>query len=860
MTELVITSSILIVVITALRHLLKGTISLRLQYALWLLVLVRLLVPVSPFESRMSVMGVFDTVATAHESQPVVTPPSSAGAAGRFDVIQSPSEEVVQPTESGPISGLQHSLFPWASLAKWIWFGGMGIVGLCFLSSNLILSRRLARTRIKRPVENCKLPVYETQELPTPCLFGIIRPAIYITPQVLADETWLNHILAHELTHFHHGDHIWSALRCLCLAIHWYNPLVWVAAVLSRRDGELACDESTILRIGEESRAQYGRTLIGLTCEKQSAMDLLCCATTMADGKRGIKERIALIAKKPKTAVGALIAVALVSVIAVGCTFTGAGKNNQTYTDEWFIEEAWQSAEDFAKANNMDILKSGATVTRHTDDISADVVFHESGGKRSVSASFALGDDGKWSLLPVNAITLLDPERWDRELDITVEVQSHLPRAVIDYATEYVAGQVDYYNEVGENPVPGGLGTYAVVEAKITGLTKINTGTAGLTDGVDMYLLEYRLRPDHPDRVVPVGGMKMEEIDGENWVTEWGSTGQPYLLLAWHDGGDEVSWQRVCVTNTDRITQEYGTPQMLERYGNEFTAAAMELYRQSDAYRPSLISTIADVTNVYRLELEMGHKEVREIAETMTIQLLNDLKDEEAGRTFTILDWKDLIVRADRMYDAWVVTGDVNVRYEGVLSPVGESSLVTGGEYVNISLGERHLKHIQGVFILSIPSGEAPSAVLEPPVLTRDMDVGIGVFADYADDERVVFHGYFGLFIYDLKAEKIIFSADLLKAVGTTVIQGSEGAAVRASADGDTIQLYYYPERGEPVMTYTIDTRTGEYSYGLYEPLDRYDTSSHNYYDRFSWGKLDELTYTDGQKSWLIFDGWDWAD
>ena len=83
--------------------------------------------------------------------------------------------------------------------------------------------------------------------LPSPCLVGILSlPAIYLTPEAIQDEDTLRHVLAHELTHFAHKDHIWSALRCVCLVLHWYNPLVWLACVLSRRDGELACDEGAV--------------------------------------------------------------------------------------------------------------------------------------------------------------------------------------------------------------------------------------------------------------------------------------------------------------------------------------------------------------------------------------------------------------------------------------------------------------------------------------------------------------------------------------------------------------------------------------------------------------------------------------
>ena len=156
----------------------------------------------------------------------------------------------------------------------------------------------------------------------TPCLFGVLRPAIYLTPEAASEPVTLAHSVEHELTHYRHGDHIWALLRCLCLVLHWYNPLVWLAAALSRRDAELACDEATIRRLGEAERAAYGRTLIRISCERRAT--LLRTATTMNCGKRGLRERIALIAKRPKTAAYALVILILAAIAVTGCTFTGA--------------------------------------------------------------------------------------------------------------------------------------------------------------------------------------------------------------------------------------------------------------------------------------------------------------------------------------------------------------------------------------------------------------------------------------------------------------------------------------------------------------------------------------------------------
>ena len=72
-------------------------------------------------------------------------------------------------------------------------------------------------------------------------------------------------MLAHELTHYRHRDYLWALIHIICLSIYWFHPLVWAAAVLSRRDSELACDEGTLRKLGHENRAEYGRMIIEMS-------------------------------------------------------------------------------------------------------------------------------------------------------------------------------------------------------------------------------------------------------------------------------------------------------------------------------------------------------------------------------------------------------------------------------------------------------------------------------------------------------------------------------------------------------------------------------------------------------------------
>jgi beta-lactamase regulating signal transducer with metallopeptidase domain len=339
MRELTISSTALMIIVLTLRHFLKGRIGLRFQYAIWALVLVRLLVPLNLPESPISVLNAMwtdDEMAVAFSEPHAQAPPHQEQMITAETIDNAPDylNDIADPQEASP---------DWGELLRLVWYAGMAVVGLCLLSSNLSFLRKLRKARIEFSADDYKLKVYVVENLPSPCLYGLLSPAVYLTPDVAVDKIRLSHVLAHELCHYRHGDHIWSALRSLCLTVYWFNPFVWLAGFVSRHDAELACDEATIRRLGEENRLEYGRTLIGLTCRKHSAMDILCCA--MTDNKKGLQERIAFIVKKPKTAVYTLTAVLLFLAVAAGCTFTDAKPENEAAPSETPMTETEDSAQ-----------------------------------------------------------------------------------------------------------------------------------------------------------------------------------------------------------------------------------------------------------------------------------------------------------------------------------------------------------------------------------------------------------------------------------------------------------------------------------------------------------------------------------
>ena len=344
MIEWTITSSALILLVLLLRAAVKDRVSPRLRYGLWGLVLVRLVVPVSLCESPVSVMTpvAAQEVYRAAENIPWDIQIQEDGSAIMYSrgvygwgtqTFPAESVESGKPVIFDARDGRGFSIAEQMRQVQlrdavlYCWGAGIITVGVFLLAVNLKFCLRLRRGR--RPAGEYRgRRVWEAKGLSSPCLFGLLRPGIYLTPGL--SEAERSHVLAHEYTHFRQGDHLWAVLRGVCLAIHWYNPLVWLAAVLSRRDCELSCDEGAVRLLGEEHRADYGRTLVGLVTRKTAPADLLRCATTMTGGKSALKERIALLVRRPRTTAAMACAVAAACVVSVVCTFTGAAEAQET--------------------------------------------------------------------------------------------------------------------------------------------------------------------------------------------------------------------------------------------------------------------------------------------------------------------------------------------------------------------------------------------------------------------------------------------------------------------------------------------------------------------------------------------------
>ncbi|MBD5503655.1 MAG: DUF4825 domain-containing protein [Lachnospiraceae bacterium] len=362
MKEIIITSSVLILCIMLIRVIFRGKISSRLQYALWFLVALRLIVP-SSAQIHMAIgsieeFRIMDLVEALEERFGDVTEQLEQPA--RFTMsFNSPfagqmaefmlGEDMGLPSYAadGPTSVFLAGRIgaSWLDILRGIWGGGMVIVTLWMIITNIIFSRRLHRDRkefvLPEELESIcygklsgrtghghaaktgKIKFYITDYLTSSCLYGLPgREAIYLTPDITEDQNKLRHVVTHEMCHRKHGDSFWAILRSILLAVYWMNPLVWVAAVLSKRDCELACDEAALLILGEEERIPYGETLLSIINGKNKLSDIACTATTMKGSGKSVKERIRFIADKPRVLGAAVVAVLTLIMIISVAAFT----------------------------------------------------------------------------------------------------------------------------------------------------------------------------------------------------------------------------------------------------------------------------------------------------------------------------------------------------------------------------------------------------------------------------------------------------------------------------------------------------------------------------------------------------------
>ena len=306
MLKEVLTISALIAVVLLVRAIFKNRVPKRMIYALWLVVLLKLCLPGTLFS-----LPVLPAEKAATLVQSVELPAQTA------PVIQQPAQTVTKPQTPAqqPVFPVQETAKPAAKLLttaqilQIVWFSGSALLGLWLFGAWAVFTIRLHRDR-RFLGKRGGAHIYVSGAVKSPCLAGLI-PAVYLTEDVLqTDEAEL--ILRHELTHLRHLDFLWSFCRAAAVTVYWWNPFIWLAAICSKRDAELACDEAVAAKLPEKERLAYARAILAQAPRKAAALSL---------AGPPVKERILFLTKKRRTSVLCVILALLLVISATGCSF-----------------------------------------------------------------------------------------------------------------------------------------------------------------------------------------------------------------------------------------------------------------------------------------------------------------------------------------------------------------------------------------------------------------------------------------------------------------------------------------------------------------------------------------------------------
>jgi beta-lactamase regulating signal transducer with metallopeptidase domain len=270
-------ASIVILFVLAARLILKRAPKI-FSYALWAIVLIRLLVPVH-IPSPISAIPVTQTTNSA-EINAVLPPLDFETPGDRQENSLSLQQSIEKDT---PYVHVSHSLEPTGYLAI-VWLAGMGV---------MVLYSCLSYWKIKKKVRVSVLlrdNIFIADDIGSPCVIGFGLPNIYL-PNGLSEKEQ-EYIILHEQHHIKRLDHIVKGLAFVALTIHWFNPLVWVAFVLACKDMEMSCDEAVIRKLGSDVRADYSASLLTLATGHR-----IIAGTPLAFGEGDTKGRIKNLAK-----------------------------------------------------------------------------------------------------------------------------------------------------------------------------------------------------------------------------------------------------------------------------------------------------------------------------------------------------------------------------------------------------------------------------------------------------------------------------------------------------------------------------------------------------------------------------------
>lgn len=326
--------SLIVVSILLTKIIVKDRIGVKFQYAIWFILILRLLLPFTP-SSNLSVYNYVPanvpTYVPAYESIMMNIPASS--------------KSIDENNHDISFKETEHMAIDYLALARkalpFIWITGVCMIGLALFINNLLFLKRIKKcTQIKDQhilsiLNDCKdlmklskdIYLVKTDMIKTPCVLNFIKPII-IMPAKSLDDCNLNHlkyIFLHELAHVKRKDVFINYIVSFLCILHWFNPLIWYGFYKMREDREICCDSLALSVLKEDEVTSYGFTIIKLA-EISSKAPYLPAVAGIINNKIKIKRRIRMI-KLFKKSSYRISVIALAVLLITGITFlTGATK------------------------------------------------------------------------------------------------------------------------------------------------------------------------------------------------------------------------------------------------------------------------------------------------------------------------------------------------------------------------------------------------------------------------------------------------------------------------------------------------------------------------------------------------------
>jgi beta-lactamase regulating signal transducer with metallopeptidase domain/uncharacterized GH25 family protein len=347
----------LVLLVLAVQWLFRRRLAGRWRFALWWIVLARLLLPFNP----QSVVSLFNIIQPAVKLEgPRYAAPVPPAMPARNNAVQlsrpavlpvpnhlSPAENppaILPGTEAAnlpravsvaPVSAIpKHSLsfddFLIPGLAG-LWLAGVLILSGVVVAQLLRFYRHLARvttpvdSNLQTRLDDCRrefglarrVELWETDAVASPALFGLLRLRLLVPRGFGGQFTGreLRYIFLHELAHVKRGDLWLNWLVTALQIIHWFNPLLWLGFARLRADRELACDELALLRAGDSAGTAYGETVVKLL-ENLSRPEAIPGLVGILEDKKQMRRRISMIANFRRPGKWSALAVILIAGIA----------------------------------------------------------------------------------------------------------------------------------------------------------------------------------------------------------------------------------------------------------------------------------------------------------------------------------------------------------------------------------------------------------------------------------------------------------------------------------------------------------------------------------------------------------------